>query len=151
MDIAEAGLTQLTETIRRGGHVVFSMDDVGFADITGFIVKKSVYDLRKKDVDNAIRMWFDCVDFVYRDISTNSASSLEYLNKNASTRYSIEEYKKALGQEYLPRTISEAIAAFISPTAKFSVDRIGKTANATLVREKAISGPAPLPRFPSIE
>lgn len=124
LDLASAGLTQLTETQRRNGHVVFTMDDLRFADFTGLIVKKSVYDARRKDIANLIRMWFDCVDYVYRDIDHNSANSLAYLNRQASTRYTLDEYKKALSQEYLPRTLAESQAQFIDSKGRYPVSLI---------------------------
>jgi len=150
LDIAEAGLTQITEARRRGGRVVFNMADVGFADITGFIVKRSVYERRRRDVENLIRMWFDCVNYVYRDLNVNSAASLAYLNANASTRYTLPEYRAALEQEYLPRTVREAASAFIVPTGQFSYGRIGATVNAYLTRNRIVSRPTPLPSFPSL-
>ncbi|MDB5470163.1 MAG: hypothetical protein JWR84_1723 [Caulobacter sp.] len=151
LDIAEAGLTQLTEAGRRGGRLVFNMEDLGFADITGFIVKKSVYDSRRKDVENVIRMWFDSVDYVYRDIDTNSAVSLAYLNKNASTRYTLAEYKAALSQEYLPQSVAQAKSTFVVTDAPFSATRIGTSVNRYLVRMGVIKTPTPLPLFSDVD
>jgi len=151
LDIAEAGLTQLSETARLGGRTVFTMDALGFADITGFIVKKSVYDRRRKDIENAIRMWFDSVNYVYSDIDKNSTQSLAYLNQNASTRYTLTEYKQALSQEYLPRTIASAQRAFIAPTSQFSAQRIGTSVDAYLVRTHTITTPTPIPQFAPVQ
>lgn len=150
LDTAAAGLTQLTEVERQGGKAVLTMDDLGFADITGFIVKKSVWDNRKQDVENVIRMWFDCVNYVLADINKNSQESMSYLNKNASTHYSLDEYKSALGNEYLPRSIKEAKTELIDDSGKFPYRRIGASANKILVREKVISEESPLPKFPDI-
>ena len=150
LDISTAGLTQLTETHRRGGRVVLTMADMRFADLTGFIVKKSVYEARKADVENLIRMWFDSVDYVYRDIDRNSAASLAYLNKNASTRYTLSEYKAALSQEYLPRNSAEARAAFILAGGQFPTSAIGASVNRYLLERGIIKSATPLPQFPVI-
>ena len=150
LDIAEAGLTQRTEAERRGARTVLTMDDLGFADLTGFIVKKSTYDRRRKDVENVIRMWFDSVAYVLSDIDKNSKYSLAYLDRTASTRYTLAEYKKALDQEYFPRNLTEAKAQLIDESGRFSAVVIGKAANQYLVQKGTIKKPAPLPEFPYI-
>jgi ABC-type nitrate/sulfonate/bicarbonate transport system substrate-binding protein len=150
LDIATAGLTQLTEAERRGAQAVLTMDDLGFADLTGFIVKKSVYEVRRKDVENVVRMWFDSVAYVFADIDRNSKNSLAYLDRNASTRYTLQEYKKALGQEYFPTTLAEAKAQLIDPSGRFSAELIGHAAVQYLVQKGTIKRPVPLPQFPNI-
>jgi ABC-type nitrate/sulfonate/bicarbonate transport system substrate-binding protein len=150
LDIATAGLTQLTEAQRRGARAVLTMDDLGFADLTGFIIKKSVYERRRKDINNVVRMWFDSVAYVLADIDRNSKNSLAYLDRNASTRYTLDEYKKALSQEYFPTTLAEAKAQLIDPSGRFSAQVIGKTASDYLIQKGTIKGPTPLPRFPDI-
>ena len=150
LDIATAGLTQLTETNRRGGRTVLTMADMRFADLTGFIVKKSVWDHRRKDVENLIRMWFDSVDYVYTDIDRNSAASLAYLNKNASTRYTLAEYKSALDQEFLPRSVTAAEQAFVKLDGQFPAPTIGAAANRYLMEQGVIRQPTPIPQFPTL-
>lgn len=150
LDIATAGLTQLTEAARRGARTVLTMDDMGFADLTGFIVKKSVYDRRRNDIENVVRMWFDCVAYVLTDIDKNSKASLSYLDKNASTRYSLEEYKRALSQEYFSTSLSEARTQLIDPSGRFSAEVIGRAANDYLLKKGTIKQPTPLPQFPTI-
>jgi ABC-type nitrate/sulfonate/bicarbonate transport system substrate-binding protein len=151
LDIAEVGLTQMTEAERRGGRVVFDMEELGFADITGFIVKKSVYERRQKDVDNLIKMWFDCVAYVYKDIDRNSTTSLAYLNRNASTRYTLAEYKAALGQEYLPNSVALAHNTFVGEQSQFSAERIGTSVNRYLVDNGTVAKATPLPSFAEIK
>lgn len=151
IDIASAGLTQLTEVQRRGGHAVLTMEDLGFADITGFIVRKSVYENRRTDVENLVRMWFDSVAFVYADIDKNSKDSLAYLDKNASTRYSLEEYKNALSQEYLPSSVEEAKQELISDGGKFSYRAIGETTTDFLLKNGTIKKKTSIPTLPDIK
>ena len=150
LDVSTAGLTQLTETQRRGGRVVLTMSDMRFADLTGFIAKKSTYEARKADIHNLIRMWFESVDYVYRDLDRNSATSLAYLNKNASTRYTLPEYKSALSQEFLPRTIAEAHSAFILPNGQFPASTIGVSVNRYLLERGIINSATPIPQFPNM-
>lgn len=150
LDIASAGLTQLIEAKRRGARAVLTMDDLGFADLTGFVVKKSVYERRQRDVENVVRMWFDCVAYVFADIDRNSKNSLAYLDRNASTRYTLEEYKRALSQEYFPLSLAEARAQLVDPSGRFSASVIGRAANEYLLQKGTIRQPTPLPQFPKI-
>jgi ABC-type nitrate/sulfonate/bicarbonate transport system substrate-binding protein len=145
IDVAEAGLTQITEARRRSGRVVLSMDDAGFADITGFICRRSVLTAREVDVKNLIRMWFDCVAHVTSDLQANSAASLDYLRKNSATRYTLEEYKAALEQEYLPRSIQEARQQLISPDGKFPLPRISSDVADYLLAQKLVDARPPVP------
>ncbi len=62
------------------------MDDLGYADITGFVCKKSTFENHKEDIVSVIKIWFDSVRYVLSDIDTNSKNSLDYLNPN----YAIE-------------------------------------------------------------
>lgn len=147
LDIATAGLTQLTEAERRNGHIVLTMDDLRFADFTGFIVKKSTLEAREKDIKNVIRMWFDSVKFVYEDIDKNSEASLAYLNRQAATHYTLDEYKRALSQEYLPRSVSEADAEFVKDSGKFPVKDIRATNFDYLIRQGVIKTAPNVPGF----
>ncbi|MGI6049194.1 MAG: hypothetical protein ACOYEG_14510 [Petrimonas sp.] len=126
LDLTSAGLTQKNEIINLGGEINLTMDELGFADITGFICKKSTYSQKKDQIDNLLRMWFDCVAFVMADLDQNSKKSMEYLRKNASTKYTIEQYKTALSQEYFPLSIAETNQEIISDTGKFSYKSISE-------------------------
>ena len=123
------------------------MDDLRFADFTGFIVKKSVYEKREKDVKNLVRMWFDCVNYVYEDMDKNSEASLTYLNRQASTHYTLDEYKRALSHEYLPRSVAEADDEFIKDSGKFPVKDIRATNFDYLIRQGVIKSPPNVPDF----
>jgi ABC-type nitrate/sulfonate/bicarbonate transport system substrate-binding protein len=147
LDIAEAGLTQLTEARRNGGRSVLNMEDLGFADITGIIVKESVYKARKHDIDNFIHMWFESVNYVLSDIDNNSKASLAYLNANASTRYSLNEYKLALSQEFFPRSASEAATTLIEKDGKFSYRRISQSVTEYLVVHGSVKNAPTIPEI----
>lgn len=151
VDIASAGLTQITEALKNKGRVVLTMDDLGFADITGFICKKSTLEKREKEVKALLKMWFDCVDFVMQDIENNSKWSLEYLNQKAATQYTFEQYKTALSQEYFPISIKEAQNVIISNKGLFSYERISEEIISYLVDNEIISKNPPLPKFINVE
>ncbi|WP_338688839.1 hypothetical protein [Haloferula helveola] len=127
LDIAAAGLTQLNETKRRGGEIVFTMDDVGFADITGFLVKESTMRERGDDVRAVIQMWFECVAYVMSDIEGNSRETIDYLDRQAATKYTIDEFKAAIEQEYFPTTTAEAYNETMTEEGKFSHQGIQET------------------------
>jgi ABC-type nitrate/sulfonate/bicarbonate transport system substrate-binding protein len=151
LDIAEAGLTQLTEARQRGGRTVLTMEDLGFADITGFVCKKSTLERKRADIENLIKMWFDCVHFVMSDLDHNSSNSLRYLDQKASTRYSLQQYKDALSQEAFPQSIEEANSLIISDTGKYSYRRISEdTAQYMIQVKKAVQAPA-IPSFLTIQ
>lgn len=147
LDLASAGLTQITEAERRNGRIVFAMGDLKFADFTGFIVKKSVYEARQKDIKNLIRMWFDSVNYVYDDLDKNSAASLSYLNSQASTRYTLEEYKRALSQEYLPRSLAEASREFVEDSGRFPFRAIRSAMIAYLLQRGVLKKAPTVPDF----
>ncbi len=147
LDAASVGLTQLTETLNRGGRSVFSMEDAGFADITGIVARKSVVESKKSEIKAFMKMWFDSVDYVYSDIDNNARYSLEYLDENASTKYTLEGYKTALTQEYLPRSVKEAEQELIDEDGKFSYLRIGMAVQDYILSNGIIESKSPLPTF----
>lgn len=126
LDLTSAGLTQKNEILNLDGRINLTMDDLGFADVTGFICKKKTYNEKKEQIHNLIRMWYDCVAYVMADIENNSKQSMEYLRKNASTQYTIEQYKVALSQEYFPLSIVEVNNEIISDSGSFSYKKISE-------------------------
>lgn len=146
LDVAAVGLPQLTEAVKRGATVLFNMEDIGFADITGFAARRSVLDKKGPAITSVIRMWFDSVAYVMGDIDTNSAVSLDYLAKNAATRYTHDEYKRALGFEYFPTSIAEARQSMIDPKGKYYYEPIYRAVVDFLVQEGA-ADKVPPPQF----
>ncbi len=150
VDVAAVGLTQLTEGLNRGGRVVLNMDQLGFADITGFVVRQSVLEARRPEIENLIRMWFESVDYVFTDIDQNSRVSLEYLVRHAATRYTLESYKTALSQEYLPRSLSEARQEIIDGGGRYDARQIYEVMSSFLSRVPGQT-PPPMPSFLNID
>jgi len=146
LDISAAGLTQVTEVEKRGGRIVISMEDAGFADVTGFICRKSTLETRRADLEALVEMWFASVDYVMSDLRKNSAKSLAYLRANAATQYSFDEYKRALSQELLPRSTEDLRREVLAKGAKYDFIRIGNEINAYLVANKVVAKPTELPR-----
>lgn len=147
LDVAAVGLTQLTEATKRGGRVLFNMDDIGFADITGFVCKRSTLAKKRRAIENVIRMWFDATAYVMADIDHNSAHSLGYLKRNAATRYTIEEYKKALSQEYFPTSLPQAEADMIRKEGKYNFRTLYEAAADFLEAEHVVSRRPSPPQF----
>ena len=147
IDITSAGLTQITEGLKHEGRLVLEIENAGFADITGFICKKKTYEKYKKDIDNVIRMWFDCSAYVLSDIENNSVHSRRYLDEKAATHYTMVQYKTALSQEYFPLSIEEAEAQIIADTARFSYSRISKDIIDYLQNNGIVKDNIPLPEF----
>jgi ABC-type nitrate/sulfonate/bicarbonate transport system substrate-binding protein len=148
VDIAASGLTTLSEAEGRGARAVLTMDDLGFADITGFVVKKSVYERRRRDVENVIVAWFASAAYVLSNIDKNAQESLAYLNRNASTPMTLEQFKKAIGQEYFPLTRTEARMQLVNTSGRFSAWTIGRVANEYWIQKGRLKTPTPLPEFP---
>jgi hypothetical protein len=123
------------------------MDNLGFADITGFIVKRSFLEKRRSDLEAVIGMWFESVDHVFSNVDANSQATLDYLNKNASTRYTLAEFKRALGAEYLPRSLKEADEQLVQTSGKFPARSIAVIANEVLMSSGTVRTAAPVPDF----
>lgn len=151
LDIASAGLTQITEAKKFDGRLVLNMDDMGFADVTGFICKKSVLEKKRAEIDFLIKMWFECVDYVFEDIDKNSYNSLIYLDKNAATKYSLQGYKAALNQEYFPKTIVETEENIISEKGKYSYKKISEYVINYLVSNNIVTKKPEIPNFIKVD
>jgi ABC-type nitrate/sulfonate/bicarbonate transport system substrate-binding protein len=151
LDIAEAGLTQMTEARKQGGRVILTMEDLGFADITGFICKKSTLEKKRVEIEKLIKMWFESVQYVMNDLDHNSSYSLKYLDSKASTKYTLQQYKEALSQEYFPVSVDEANNSIVSDTGKYSYRRIGEDVTQYLLQVKKVSQAPTKPSFITIQ
>jgi len=150
LDASFAGLTQRTEALKRGGRVVLTMDTVGLADVTGFLCKQSTLEKRRKDIESLIKIWYDCSNYVTSDLDHHSDATLAYLKANASTQYTLAEFKRALTQEYFPRTVAESQKEIVSPTGKYSIDRISKEVGQYLVEVGVTKTPPEPPKIISV-
>ena len=144
LDLAGAGMTQRTEALKRHGRVVLIMDTAGLMDPGGFVCKESVYKKRKKDIDALIRMWFDCSHYVIGDLDHHSDNCLAYLKANASTKYTLSEFKSALSQEYIPQSLAEAQKEIVDGNGRYSISHASNVISDYLID----TGAAKTPRRP---
>ncbi len=150
LDIAGAGLTQRTETLKRNGRVLLTMDTVGLLDPGGFVCKESVYKKRKKEIDSLIKMWFESANYVLSDIDHNSDATLAYLKANASTKYTLPEFRAALAQEYVPQSTQEAQKEIIAPDGRYSIEKLSKEISKYLMDVGATQSPRQAPKMISL-
>lgn len=85
------------------------------------------------------------MDYVYAALEKNSVHSLDYLRKNAATRYSYEEYVQALSQEYLPRSLEDLRSNVLAHDSQYDFTRIGTSINEYLTSNGLVDKPPPLP------
>ncbi len=133
LDIASAGLTQLTEARRTGGRLVLSMETANFADITGFVTTRRKLREKHSEIEAFIHMWFDTVDYVLADPLKNSAYTRSYLDQHGATHYTPEEYAAAVGNEFFPRSIAEMDRTLLSQNGSFNMKGIVAAASSFLV------------------
>lgn len=147
IDVTAAGLTQLAEASKHGGRAVLIMDDLGFADITGLICRKSICEQKRAQIEAMIRAWFKSVDYVLTDLDHNSTFSLKYLVDKSATKYTLDQYKSALSQEYFPRTVDEARASFLTRGGRYDAAQIGAQMAEYLIRNSRVPSRPTLPTF----
>lgn len=150
LDLAGAGLTQRTEAVKRHGRVVLTMDTVGLMDPGGFVCRESVYKQRKPQIDSLIKMWYECTNYVLSDLDHHSDNTLAYLKANASTKYTLDEFKSALAQEYIPKSIAEAQEEIISGKGRYSIDRLSVEISKYLVDTGATHCTVRAPKMTSL-
>lgn len=147
VDMAGAGLTQRTEAVRRKGRVVLTMETLGMVDPGGFVCKKSVYEKKKEAIHKLIHIWFDSADYVLSDLKNHSKDTLAYLDAKSSTQYKFDEFKAALAQEYVPRSVEECNKEIISGTGKYSFAKAFDDTCKYLVDQKITKTEAKQPEF----
>jgi len=133
LDVASAGLTQLTEARRTNGRLVLSMETANFADITGFVTTRRKLREKRAEIEAFIRIWFETVDYVLKDPVKNSAYTRAYLDRHGATHYSPEEYAAAVSNEFFPRSIDEMNRTLLSENGAFSMKGISDSAATFLV------------------
>lgn len=127
------------------------MDTLNAGEIIGLACKASVYKQRKRDIDALIKMWFDSADYVLGDLDHHSAATLAYLKTNASTEYSLNEFKRALSFGYYPRTPNEVASEIVALTGKYSIERQAANVNHYLMAIGAAKYPGGVPKIISLD
>ena len=126
------------------------MDTVRLADIAGFICKQSTLNKRRKDLESLVNIWYDCSNYVMSDLDHHSGNTLAYLKANASTEYTLPEFKRALTQEYFPLSLEESQREIVSPNGKYSIDRISKETGQYLLEVGAVKTAPVTPQIISV-
>ena len=147
LDIASAGLTQLTEARRTGGRLVLSMETANFADITGFVTTRRKLREKGPQIEAFIRIWFDTVAYVLADPQKNSAFTRAYLDQHGATHYSPDEYAAAVSNEFFPRSVGQMRSTLLSDNGAFSMKSISTSASDFLVANGIAKQP-PAPPTP---
>jgi len=119
LQVSGAGVTQRTEAQRHGARVFMQMEDINFAEIIGLVTTQHYAAAHSSELDKLERIWFESVDYLMNDVDHRAAPVLSYLAKTASTKYSLDEYKQALGFQLFPRSEQEARQLFLDPAGRF--------------------------------
>jgi ABC-type nitrate/sulfonate/bicarbonate transport system substrate-binding protein len=127
VDATSAGLTQKNEALNKGGHVVLEMADMGQVDIAGFIAKRSTLEKRRKEIAAFLKVWPEACAYTLTDIPNHSKYPLDYLRQKSSTQYTVEQFTKALSEEYLPVSIGDLWSKVVAPTAEFDYRHVVET------------------------
>ncbi|MBA7620198.1 hypothetical protein ES703_27543 [subsurface metagenome] len=143
LDMVGAGVTQRTEAMRYGHKVFMDMESFGFAEIVGILTTKHFAEEHPEEMEKLVRIWFESVDTLMSDIDTYSKPVLDYLDQKASTKYTLEEYKKALTFQEFPRSVDEAQRLMMAPKGKFYWKRTWDIVNSYLVETGKTEKPIP--------
>jgi len=95
-------------------------------ELNAFACKESTFKKRKKDIENLVRMWYDCTNYVIGDVDHNATETLAYLKKNAATQYTLNEYKRTVAEEYFPKSMKEAEERLVSSDSDYSMHQQGE-------------------------
>jgi ABC-type nitrate/sulfonate/bicarbonate transport system substrate-binding protein len=147
VDVVGAGVTQRTELARHGGKVFLDMESFGFAEITGIMTTRHFADAHPEEMKKLVRIWFESVNVLFSDVERQSAYLRAYLDKTASTKYTLEEYKAALVFQEFPGSARDAQALFISPEGRFYWKRNWEIINDFLIDTRKISRAIPYEYF----
>jgi NitT/TauT family transport system substrate-binding protein len=135
VDVIGAGVTQRTEATRDGAQVFLDMDSFGFAEIVGLMTTQKFADEHPEVLEKIIVVWFESVRYLFEDVEKNSRHVLDYLDATSSTKYSLEEYKKALSFQEFPRSIDEADKLLMAKDSKFFWRRTWDIVNDYLIKQ----------------
>jgi hypothetical protein len=115
------------------------------------VCKESILKRRRQDIQSLMRMWLDCTKYVTSDIDHHTGPEFNYLSRNAATKYTIAEFKRALTQEYFPTTLEEVQENILAPTGKYSIEREIKQVGDYLVDIGAVKSPPAAPKMTLFE
>ena len=138
------GLVQRLAVQRRGGYVLFEMDDVTEPVINGLITTRKYADTHQSELDKLSKAWFETVAYMDADPKNHSKPFLDFLAGQGSARFTPDEYVSVWHDgDMFPKTEAEARAAFESPDSKYYWRRSWDSIGSFLVETKKISSAAP--------
>lgn len=127
VDVVEAGLTQRNEALEKNGKVVLDSADMGLADISGFVAKKSVLKEKKAEIEDFMKIWFDSTNYVLSDINNRAAEPIAFLDATSATKYTVESFRQALAQERFPRNIAEVRTLILNEGSEWDFKALQKS------------------------
>lgn len=130
-DAVTGGLVQRLAVEKRGGFMLFEMDDVMPPVINGLICTKDFAEKHKSELDKIADAWFKTIQYVDQDPKGRSQSFLDYLASQGSAKFTPDQYVNVFRQgDVFPKTREEAKKLFDDPNSKYywkaSWDAIGQ-------------------------
>jgi hypothetical protein len=141
VDATSAGLTQKNEAIKQGGRVVLEMADMGQVDIAGFIAKRSTLQQKRTEIIAFLKVWPEACAYTLSGITNNSKYPLDYLRRNSSTQYTIEQFTKALSEESLPTSFEDLYGKVIAPGSQYDYRYVVDSTVAYYLETKQLKEP----------
>ncbi|GEM_PF-2064748 len=147
VDAFGAGLTERVEARRHEGTELLVASDVSPPIIDGLITSERFAQEHQVLLDKLVRLWFQTIQFMEKDLKTNSKYVLDYLTKKASTRYTPEEYSVAWTFQIFPPTTQEAYSLLYNETSPYFWRRAWSANNEFLLSQGKIKSPVPYDAF----
>lgn len=143
LELAAAGVTQRTEALRDGHYVAIETEDLGFAEVVGLMTTKSFYESHSEEIEQIRLAWFDSIQLLESQPEVATTGILDYLERNASTRYTFEEYLDSLSAQEFPSTAAAADDMFGNQAARFYWRTTWDIVNDYLLATEAIDEKVP--------
>jgi ABC-type nitrate/sulfonate/bicarbonate transport system substrate-binding protein len=147
VDAFGAGLTERVEARRNGGTELLVASDVSPPVIDGLITSEQFARDHRDILDKLVSQWFSTIQFMEKDLATNSKYVLSYLTKSASTRYTPQEYSGAWTFQIFPPTPEAARDLLYVESSPYYWKRAWIANNEFLLRQGKIKLPVPLEAF----
>lgn len=139
-DGCTGGLVQRLAVQKRGGYVLFEMDDVSPPVINGFITTRKYADTHRDDLDRLSKSWFQTVAYMDADPQGRSKPFLDFLAGQGSARFTPEEYVNVWRQgDVFPKTEDASRAMFENAASKYYWKNSWNSIGQFLVATKKVS------------
>lgn len=143
-DACTGGLVQRLAIEKRGGFVLFEMDDVTPPVINGLITTREYAEKNRAVLDRLAEAWFATIRYMDSDPKGRSKPFLDYLASQGSARFTSEQYVNVWQKgDVFPKTHEEAKQLFDDPESKYYWKNSWKAISDFLLQSKKIAAPAP--------